>query len=667
MSTTFVPAATQLSGAEDWPLFRVHTQLELCQEGVFTLLESHCSHCYCDPCNWWYYSAAQTAADALIAATAVTNSLSTAPTVTVTPATGGTTTLVAGPTPAPGIAFKDTPAERNSRALGIINKFLSVELCMEYVDETSAGTLWAKLRERFEEDNRADNAMGVLSSLFTTKLVVESEAELIDCSKIEAHIGIIKGYFDRLSQLKYAFSADLQPLIVLSTLPDDHYWTGIRGNIVSSLGTGMTWDKVCAHLLTLGKHPEPADESALAAKSQSSNKAKPSSSSGDKHCLKNLVQDSKKGKLKSGKRVRKRGSKANASAASDSDSEDEDSVHVASVSSKSYAVITAQYKVPADAEDPKRNEAGADAHNEQPTSGTRSPPMRKTLDEASANVRDRLRSSSTGSPPMRETLNGAGGRCARPTGFERCIETISEVDVFHSVTPYSNSSDAVAGPSSGVTGESQAPHNSQRYPESVTLAFTTPISTRPSAIAGASAAVTAPPADSTPPPSKWWDTFAVLNSSSTLRPVKLNQHMTNVSFVAPIKPISSQGFGHTLLSGTTLYPIVIQVETHAPLNNIFPLTALGVHDGDFVHFEREVAAVTLNGGRTYHRLIPTTEGKHAIRWFLHDSSQFAEAGRSRSLPNGWTDQILAGLCRINPFIDKLESLAQDADDTLALH
>jgi hypothetical protein len=127
--------------------------------------------------------------------------------------------------------------------------------------------------------------MGVLASLFTTKLGVESEAELIDRSKIEAHIGVIKGYFDHLSRLKYPFSADLQPLILLSTLPDDPYWTGIRGNIVSSLGTGMTWDKVRARLLTLGKHLEPADESAMAAKSQSSNTAKPPSSSGDKHCL----------------------------------------------------------------------------------------------------------------------------------------------------------------------------------------------------------------------------------------------------------------------------------------------------------------------------------------------------------------------------------------------
>lgn len=59
---------------------------------------------------------------------------------------------------------------------------------MNYVDESNAGTLWATLRARFEDDNRADTAMGILANLFTTKLVVESEAELIDRAKIETHI-----------------------------------------------------------------------------------------------------------------------------------------------------------------------------------------------------------------------------------------------------------------------------------------------------------------------------------------------------------------------------------------------------------------------------------------------------------------------------------------------
>ncbi len=48
------------------------------------------------------------------------------------------------------------------------------------------------------------------------------------------------------------------------------------------------------------------------------------------------------------------------------------------------------------------------------------------------------------------------------------------------------------------------------------------------------------------------------------------------------------------------------------LNSLFSLTALGVYDGDFMHFKSGVAAVTLNGGRIYHRLIPAQEGQHAI-------------------------------------------------------
>jgi len=49
------------------------------------------------------------------------------------------------------------------------------------------------------------------------------------------------------------------------------------------------------------------------------------------------------------------------------------------------------------------------------------------------------------------------------------------------------------------------------------------------------------------------------------------------------------------------------------LNNIFSLTALGVHDGDFMKFSSGVSSVTLDGGRTYHRMIPAEEGQHAIR------------------------------------------------------
>jgi hypothetical protein len=41
------------------------------------------------------------------------------------------------------------------------------------------------------------------------------------------------------------------------------------------------------------------------------------------------------------------------------------------------------------------------------------------------------------------------------------------------------------------------------------------------------------------------------------------------------------------------------------------MTALGVHDGDFKHFDSGVSAVTLAGGCAYHRMIPHThQHKH---------------------------------------------------------
>ena len=66
------------------------------------------------------------------------------------------------------------------------------------------------------------------------------------------------------------------------------------------------------------------------------------------------------------------------------------------------------------------------------------------------------------------------------------------------------------------------------------------------------------------------------------------------------------------------------------LNNIFTLTALGVHDGDLMKFESGVSAVTLAGGRTHHRILPAQEGQHAIRWFIHDPDTLHYLARVRN-------------------------------------
>ncbi|PBK60394.1 hypothetical protein ARMSODRAFT_1026584 [Armillaria solidipes] len=103
------------------------------------------------------------------------------------------------------------------------------------------------------------------------------------------------------------------------------------------------------------------------------------------------------------------------------------------------------------------------------------------------------------------------------------------------------------------------------------------------------------------------------------------------------------------------------------LNSLFSLTALGVYDGDFMHFKSSVAAVTLNGGHTYHRLIPAQEGQHAIRWFLHEPGQRYLQGAEQSIPKNWIDAALAGLQRVNPFVKELQNLQTQDDKQMALH
>jgi hypothetical protein len=76
-----------------------------------------------------------------------------------------------------------------------------------------------------------------------------------------------------------------------------------------------------------------------------------------------------------------------------------------------------------------------------------------------------------------------------------------------------------------------------------------------------------------------------------------------------------------------------------------------------MRWEEGISAVTLKGGRTYHRLIPAEEGEHAIRWFLYDPMAIHTAGVKHDLPHGWLQRILTGLRNTNPFINQLENLA----------
>ncbi|KAF8174193.1 hypothetical protein K438DRAFT_1771788 [Mycena galopus ATCC 62051] len=104
------------------------------------------------------------------------------------------------------------------------------------------------------------------------------------------------------------------------------------------------------------------------------------------------------------------------------------------------------------------------------------------------------------------------------------------------------------------------------------------------------------------------------------------------------------------------------------LNNLFSLTALGVYDGDFMKFPDGISAVTLSGGRTYHRMLPAHEGQHAIRWFIHDPAAMFLKGAEMDILDSWINETLAGLQRVNPYVAELENLKSYNDnEDIALH
>ncbi|KZV59267.1 hypothetical protein PENSPDRAFT_595766 [Peniophora sp. CONT] len=321
----------RLSGSDDWPLFRVKAKARLRREGVWTIVEH-----------------------AVAAIDAAATGTGTAPTTVadLSPRPDASPTIY--PTPSTSsVTFKDSPAERNSRALGLIFEYLSDELQMDYDEAELAGTLWVKLRQRFEEQNRGDAAMTTLTDLFRTKLAVGDNSK-VDHAAMETHVTAIKGYLNRLKRLKYGLADDLEPLILLSTLPDDEYWTGIRGNIVSSSGATLSWDIARNKLFAVAPRVAKADESALSAKEKA-----PARSDRDKYCmthgknrthntedcrtLKEMLKERNGGKAddsgggqgRRSKRARARANHASAAAESESESDDEAHGDVATVSRQS--------------------------------------------------------------------------------------------------------------------------------------------------------------------------------------------------------------------------------------------------------------------------------------------------------------------------------------------
>lgn len=182
----------------------------------------------------------------------------------------------------------------------------------------------------------------------------------------------------------------------------------------------------------------------------------------------------------------------------------------------------------------------------------------------------------------------------------------------------------------------------------------------------------------------WWDYVAALNSTRTPKHIQLRWNRScstcGVKLLTREHHTPQSCFvcgpnGKHLLRRLPPYPsewdpILSDRRCSSlsrKLNNIFCLTGIGVHDGAFVKFPAGVSSVTLDGGRTYHllRAAESQEG-HAVRWFIHDTDMLHTTARSLSIPSGWTDLILRGLQRVNPYINGLESLAR-SDSDLALH
>ncbi|KAJ7867245.1 hypothetical protein B0H14DRAFT_2731535 [Mycena olivaceomarginata] len=135
-------------------------------------------------------------------------------------------------------------------------------------------------------------------------------------------------------------------------------------------------------------------------------------------------------------------------------------------------------------------------------------------------------------------------------------------------------------------------------------------------------------------PNHWWEQVSHLNSSQVSKPLGLRWNRIcrhcgitiltgerchdecfvcgpKGSHVQPLLPPYPEEWDYFIHASKT-------AALSRKFNQIFCLTALGVYDGDFMKFSPGVSAVTLAGGRTYHRILPSHEGQHALRWFIHD-------------------------------------------------
>jgi hypothetical protein len=73
-------------------------------------------------------------------------------------------------------------------------------------------------------------------------------------------------------------------------------------------------------------------------------------------------------------------------------------------------------------------------------------------------------------------------------------------------------------------------------------------------------------------------------------------------------------------------------------------------------FSPGVSAVTLAGGRTHHRILPSHEGQHALRWFIHDPVAMFAKGDDLDGPHQ-IEQASVWELRCNIYISNRNSAA----------
>lgn len=143
--------------------------------------------------------------------------------------------------------------------------------------------------------------------------------------------------------------------------------------------------------------------------------------------------------------------------------------------------------------------------------------------------------------------------------------------------------------------------------------------------------------------------------------------MMNVSSAARRAATISHLFPHIQTNGT-ISSMTGEPRLYHANSTRYSHSLLSVFMMDFMQFSPGVSAVTLKGGRAYHRILPAHEGQHAILDGSFMIPGHCSQRETLEIPNQCIHNALAGLERVNPFISELENPnVYDDDDDIALH